>query len=124
MHDPDHGHPVLRLVIFDGVAADDRDAGLARDLRAAGEDAGKYFRPEFLHGVRGDVQSADRRSAHRIDVGERVRRRDAPEVIRIVDDRREEIDGLNDREVVAQPIDARIVAGRETDEDVGVDLSG
>ena len=42
------------------------------------------------------------RAAHRVDVGERVGRGDAAEVVRIVDDRREEIDRLHEREIVAQ----------------------
>ena len=38
------------------------------------------------------------RAAHRVDVGQRVGGGDAPEVVGVVDDRREEVDGLHDRQ--------------------------
>ena len=59
-------------------------------------------------------------AAHRVDVGERVRRGDATPVVRVVDDRREEVGGDDDREVVAQAVDGGVVGGVEADEQVGI----
>src|SRR5205807_4136314 len=53
-----------------------------------------------------------RLGSHRVDVRQRVRRRDAAEVVRVIDDRGEEVDRLHDRQVVAQPVDGGIVGGR------------
>ena len=50
----------------------------------------------------------------------RVGRGDLPEDERVVHDRREEIDCVDDGQVVAQPEDSRIVVGLGADDDVRV----
>ena len=67
-----------------------------------------------------EVQREQRGAAHRVHVGERVRRGDAAPVVRVVDDRREEVGGHDDREVVAQPVDRGVVGGVEADEEIRV----
>ena len=69
---------------------------------------------------RDEVQREERRAAHRVHVGERVRRGDAAPVVRVVDDRREEVGGDDDGEIVAEAVDGRVVGGVEADEQVGV----
>ena len=64
----------------------------------AAQDLAQDVRAQRLERERDEVQRADRRPAHRVDVRQRVRRRDPPERVRVVDDRREEVDGLHDRE--------------------------
>ena len=61
-------------------------------------------------------QRHDRPAAHRVDVGDRVGRGDAAEVERIVDDRREEIGGGDQRLLVVQPVDRRVVGGLGADQ--------
>ena len=56
------------------------------------------------------LSADERRAAHRVNVGERVRRGDPAEVVWVVDDRRKEIDRLQQRETVSQQVDAGIVA--------------
>ncbi len=60
----------------------------------------------------------NRLAAHRVDVRERVGRGDAPEVVRIVDDGREEIGGRDDRLLVVETIHRRVVARLDPDEQV------
>ncbi len=107
------GEAVLRLVVFHGVAAEDRHAGLGGDRRAAFDDPREDLGAELFDREGGDVQRGQRRPAHRVDVAQRVRRGDAAEVVRIVDDGREEVDGLDECEIVAEAVDAGIVAGRD-----------
>ena len=63
-------------------------------------------------------QRHERLAAHRIDVRDRVGRRDAAEIVRIVDDRHEEIGGRDDRLRVVQAIDRRVVARLGADEQI------
>ena len=55
-------------------------------------------------------------AAHRVDVGERVGRGDPAEVIRVVDDRREEVDRLHERELVGELEHRGVVGGGGADE--------
>ena len=96
------------------------DPGLGGDLGAAGEDLGEHVGTELAERERDEVQRQDRRRPHRVDVGERVGGGDPAEVARVVDDRGEEVDGLDQRQVVAEPIDGRVVGGVEADQQVRV----
>ena len=64
---------------------------------------------ERLERVGDEVERGDRRRAHRVDVRQRVGGGDAAERVRVVDDRREEVDGLHDRQVVGELDDAGVV---------------
>ena len=57
-----------------------------------------------------------------IDVRQRVRRGDLPEEVWIVDDRREEVDRLDEREIVGQHEDPRVVEGLAADEQARIRL--
>ena len=57
-------------------------------------------------------------AAHREDVVERVRRGDRAEVVRVVDDRREEVDREDERPLVVEPVDRGVVGRVEPDEQV------
>ena len=54
--------------------------------------------------------------AHRVDVGDRVGRGDAAEVVGVVDDGREEVDRLHERQVVAEPHAGGVVERRGADQ--------
>ena len=56
-------------------------------------------------------QRQDRPAAHRIDVADGVGRGDAAEVERVVDDRHEEVGGGDQRLLVVELIDGRVVGG-------------
>jgi hypothetical protein len=76
--------------------------------------------PPSVARPRHEVQRQQWRAAHRVDVGERVGRRDPSPVVRVVHDRSEEVGGDHDREVVAQPVHGGVVGRLHADEQVGV----
>jgi hypothetical protein len=102
------------------VAAEHRDAGRRGDRAAAGEDLLEDRGVQRVDRKGRDVERRDRFPAHRVDVAERVRGGDPAEVVRVVDDGREEVDRLDEREIVAQAVDAGIVARSHAYEDVRV----
>ena len=71
-----------------------------------------------------DVQRGERLAAHGVDVGQRVRRGDLSEEVRVVDDRREEVDRLHEREIVGQHEDPRVVEGLAPDEEARIRVHG
>ena len=64
-----------------------------------------------------------RLGAHGVDVAQRVGRRDLAEHVRVVDDRREEIDRVDDRQVAPQAEHSRIVGRFRADNHIGVALT-
>ena len=114
-----HGQPVFRLVVIDRVAAGDERPGLIDLVVAAAQDLMHGF---LRHGLRHghDVEAELRLTAHGVDVGQRIRRCDLAEGIRVVRDGREEIDRLHERKLVRHLIDRRIVALVESDEQIFV----
>ena len=72
----------------------------------------------------GDRERGQRTAAHRVDVADRVRRGDLAVDVRVVDDRREEIDRLHERRPALPPVHTRIVRGPEVDQDTVIGLRG
>ena len=104
----DDREAVFRLRVADRVAAGERAAGLADLGRGAREDLGQDVARQVLGECR-DRQREQDPAAHREDVRQRVRRRDLAERPRVVDERREEVERADDREVVADPVDGGVV---------------
>src|ERR1043166_9278735 len=67
-----------------------------------------------------DRQSHDRLATHRIDVGDRIGRRDPSELIRVVDHRHEEVHGGNDAGTVIELPYRCIVTGLDTDKELAI----
>ena len=112
----DDGEPVLGLRVADGVAAGQRAAGLADLGRGAREDRGQHVARQVL-GERRDRQGEQDAAAHREHVAQRVRGGDLAERPRVVDERREEVERADDREVVADPVGGGVVGrGQAGDE--------
>ena len=102
------------------MAAEHGDAGLVRDRARAFDDA---LQQAFAEQVARESDQAERKQrtrAHRVDVGERVGGGDASEVVGIVDDGREEVDGRDQRAIVRDAVHGRVVTRRRVDEDGGV----
>ena len=116
----DHRQAVLRLRVVDRVAAGDEAAGRRGRRGPAVEHARQQLERQPFARPRHEVQREQRGAAHRVDVGERVRGRDPAPVVRVVDDRREEVGGDDDGEVVTEPVDRGVVGGVEPDEQVRV----
>ena len=64
------------------------------------------------------VERARGLAAHGEHVGERVGRGDASEIVRVVDERREEIDGEDGGHVVGYAVDGGVIAGLEPEQQV------
>jgi hypothetical protein len=116
-HGADDGEAVLRLVVPQRVPAGEDRAGSADLLVGAVEDRAHDAELELLREA-SDREREQRRAAHREHVVERVRRRDPPERMRVVDERREEVEREDDRAVVVEAVDGRVVGGIEADEQV------
>jgi hypothetical protein len=87
---------------------------------AAAEDVAQRFVAQLLERVGDEVQSRDRPAAHGVHVGQRVRGGDPPEVVRVVDDRGEEVDRADDRKRLGDLVDGGIVRGLVADEQSGI----
>ena len=101
------------------TAADQRARG-AHHVVPAVEHARQQLERQPLARPGDEVEREQRRTPHRVHVGERVGGGDAAPVVGVVDDRREEVGGHDDREVVAQAVHRGVVRGVEPDEQVGV----
>ena len=110
----------LDLRVAHRVSAEERAAGVPQGEGAAAHDRRRPLRREVPLGERGDRERGERPSAHRVHVGERVRRGDAAEGLGVVHDRREEVDRLHEGRSLVEEEDAGVVARRVVDEDAGV----
>src|SRR5581483_2357967 len=114
------GQAKLRLGVLHAVPADQHRPRLRYLFRAAAQYLRQLVRIALLDGEAEDVHDRDRPAAHRVDIRERVGRRDLPVEIRVIHDGRKEVHRLNEGEVVREAIDARVIAGRQPDEQVGI----
>ena len=112
----DHDEPVDRLDGIDRVAAGDRNAGARAHGFAAVEDAADRLDRQLVDGHPDERQREERRAAHRVDVGDRVGRGDRAEVVRIVDDRHEEVGRRDDGLAFVQLEDRGVVRGLDADQ--------
>ena len=104
----DDRQAVLRLRIADRVTPGERPAGLADLRRGPVEHLGQDV-PRQLLGECRDRQGEQHAAAHREHVTHRVRRRDLAERPGVVDQRREEVERADDRQVVADPVHGGVV---------------
>ena len=112
----------LDLAIADRVPAEQRDAGFAQLVEAAAEDRGDGFGIEIVFGKRRDRQRRERTAAHRIHVAQRIGRGDLAVEIRVVHDRREEIDRLHQRRSTLPRVHTGIVRSPVVNQDAWVGL--
>ena len=110
--DADHRQAVLGLLVVDGVPPDHHRAGLADLLGAAAHDLAHDLGAEGTR-EREQVHRGERTAAHRVDVGQRVGGGDATEVVGVVDDGREEVDGKQRCRLVVEAVDGSVVARLE-----------
>ncbi len=116
MHQAHHDEPVDRLDRVDRMAAGDRDSGGRADRLAAFDDAPNHFDRQLVDRHPEQRERHDRCAAHRVDVRDRVGRRDAPEVEGIVDDRHEEVGRRDQRLLVVQLVDGGVVGSLDADQ--------
>ena len=80
------------------------------------EDAADGLRGQHVDRHADQRQRQDRPAAHRIDIGDRVGRGDAAEVVRVVDDRHEEVGGRDQRLLVVELVHRGVVGGLDADQ--------
>ena len=117
MHRADDGEPVLRLRVADRVTAGEQSTRRAHLRVGRREDLPEHLERQ-LFGERGDRKREQRGAAHREHVVQRVRGGDRAVVARVVDDRREEVEGEDQRTLVVEPVDGCVVRRGETDKEV------
>ena len=105
---------VLRLVVVDAVTAYNHGTALIDLFVSSGENG--FYRIDWKavregEQVHGQLWSA----SHGVDVAEGVRRCNLTENVRIIYNRREEVDAVNQCNVIGNPIDAGIVTAVESD---------
>jgi len=114
------GESVLQLLVNDRVPTDDGRACFMNLVLSSTKYLGEDLDGERVDGEADNAEGGQRLPTHGVDVGERVRGGDLPELIRIVDDGREKVDGLHQREIIGQPEHPRVIEGLATDEDSGI----
>ena len=117
MHRADDRKAVLGLRVADRVPACEQRPRGPDLLVGGGEDVGQDLRRQ-LFGKRRDRKREQRRAAHREDVVQRIRGRDRAVVGGIVDDGREEVEREDERSLVVETVDGRVVGRREPDQQV------
>ncbi len=120
----DHGEAVDRLRRVDRVTACYGNAGGGADVRAALQDVAHDRGLDLAERHAENRERHERPAAHRVHVRQRVRRRDAAEVGRVVDDRREEIRRRDHAGVADEPPHRRIVTSLGADEQIRKDAAG
>ncbi len=109
----------LDLLVLHAVPAQQRAIGFVNLLGPALQDFRQIVQVA-LGRPRENRKRGDRLAAHRVNVAERVGRRDRAERVRIVDNGREEIDGLHQGALRRQLVHAGIVGGIKPDQHVFV----
>ncbi len=119
------GDGITKLDVFvvDAVAADDGAGGFDHFGGSAFEDLAEDGEVAFA-GVGEDGERGDGTATHGVDVAEGVGGGDGAEGERIVDDGGEEVDGLDEGTLRAQPVDARIIGRIEAYQHVRVGRIG
>jgi hypothetical protein len=120
MDESGYGVAELQITICQGVAADEGDPGFVKLLSAPAHDLCEYFQVLGTIGRTGDCHGGQRRAAHCVHIAERVGGRDSTEAERIIDNRGEEVERLNERAVCVDPEDTGIIRGRKADEHIGM----
>ena len=115
-----HGKSVERLGIEHSVATGEGAFSFGHLVGSPEEDLVDDVEREFIGGDGHDVHRGDRLASHGVDVGEGVGGRDLSEEVGIIDDRREEIEGLHNRELFRDFINGGVVRAGGTDKEIGV----
>ena len=110
---------VDRLDRVDRVPACNRYPRLRADRFAAVQDAADHLDRQLVDRHAHQRERHDRRAAHGVHVGNGVGRRDAAEIVRVVDDRHEKVGRRNERLLVVEPVNRRVVAGFHAHQQLG-----
>ena len=119
LHDADDRQAVLGFRVVHGVAADDEALGLGGLGVAALQGTAQYLLVQRCREAH-HVQRDERLAAHGVHVRQRVGRGDGAELVGVIGDGREEVDGNDERRLVVDAIDRSVVARLRPNQQVGV----
>jgi hypothetical protein len=122
MNEPRHGKTELDFRIFNAVSSHKNGAGFMNLLQASPENLLQNVLVHGLDGKTHHVHGRNRPSSHGVDVAQRIGRRNAPEIVWIIDDGRDEVESLHQGQIVGQTINPRVVGSLPTHQEVGVAL--
>jgi len=94
------------------VASHDGNARLTCNIRPSANDLLHDALSQEIPGKREEIQREEGSRAHGVDVRQGVRGGDPPEVVRVVDQGREEVERNHEGTTVAERIHGGVVAGR------------
>ena len=120
MDDPGDRHAEFNFLVDNAVAADHHRAAFLDFVGAAFENFTENFDIHFPLGETDDVHASLGLAAHGINVAQRIGCRNLAEDVRIVDDGREKIHGVDDGQVGTQTIHPGVVGGFGADQHVGM----
>ena len=123
MHHSLHSETEDGLGVADGVSACDGASGPGDHVGSGSKDRSNRSVREML-GERRDVDGEHDAAAHRKDVAAGVCRSDRPEVVRVIDQRREEIGGADEGDIIREPVHGRVVERGESDQQTVVESGG
>src|SRR5207244_8156577 len=108
------------LCIIDAVTSEQRHLVLSEDFESPSHDFREYREVDAALWKAGNGHRGYGCSCHRPYVVDRVERCDAAVIERVIDYRSKKVERLNDREVIAETIHARIVGKVEADNQIRV----
>src|SRR6202521_3672429 len=111
------------VFIANRMAANDAALRFIHFHKAAAHNLFENFRIAFF-GKPDDGKRGNRPASHGVDVAERVGGGDLTEKLRGIHDRREKIDGLDEREAFAEQVDSCVIVRIKAHENVGIGLTG
>ena len=120
MHPPGDRQPVLDLRIAYAVAADDDGSRLAYRIRSAAQDFDQDLERQHLVREGHEIHRCKRLPPHRVNVTQRVGRGNPAELEWVIHERREEVGGLYERNIIADAEHSRVIAGVCSDQEVRV----
>src|SRR5580698_822669 len=121
MNQSRNGVPEFDFCIADAVPAYNDAVGLLHFRQPAAHYLFEYVQVAVLRKAH-NRESGEGTAAHRIDIAKGVGRRNLAEGERVIYERSEEIDGLDNCEVRRNPIDTRIIRSIETAQQVSIVL--
>jgi hypothetical protein len=108
--------PELDLIVDHRVTTNNDCPRLTNLVVRAAEYFGEHGHRQLVGREPYDVERSERLTAHCVDIGEGVGGGDLTERVRVVNDRREKVDGLHESEIVGHGKDACVVEGVEANE--------
>ena len=120
MHRPRYGEPEFGFLVFGRVASREDGTRFRDFAERAFDDPVQDGLIQFLAWKSEQVQARERAPAHRVDIAERVGRRDLAKRERVIDRWRDDVSGDDDGQIFGDPVHTRIIAGVEPDQQVRI----